>query len=207
MACSGCASTCMCLLTAGDNVTVTGLGSALNPYVISATTGSTPTTVPVQARYRYVADSGYQDAVSGSTLSLLWDTPIYETNNLINPSDASVLLVPTGERGWYTVSVHVSAFFDYTTTVPGQVVLGLVLVEGGVVTSTLSSQSLYVPAGTDADTFQIDVAWHGILEDTEGVRAVLINGMEDLVTTTSANANGGGTRIAMHWDSAAIVFA
>lgn len=36
MARCGCSTTCSCLVTAGDNVTVTGNGSAANPYVVSA---------------------------------------------------------------------------------------------------------------------------------------------------------------------------
>lgn len=206
MACSGCASNCMCLLTAGDGITVTGLGSALNPYVITATGGGT-TAVPPQARYRYVADSGYQDVISGSTDPLLWDTPIYETSNMIDGTDPSVLLVPTGKRGWWTVSVHVTAFWDFTTTISSQVSVGLNLMEGGVATATLTSQSLFIPSATDAGVFNIDLSWHGILDEGQGVRAVLVNGMEDLITTTAAQASGGGTRIALHWDSPAIAFA
>lgn len=205
MACSGCASNCMCLLTAGEGITVTGLGSALNPYVITAT--GEGSAVPPQARYRYVADSGYQDVASGSTVSLLWDTPIYETSDMIDGTDASVLLVPTGERGWWTVSVHVTAFWDFTTTVPSQVSVGLNLMEGGVALSTMTSQSLFIPTGADAGVFNIDLSWHGILDEGQGVRAVVVNGMEDLITTTAAQASGGGTRIALHWDSPAITLA
>lgn len=36
----GSSSTCACLVTAGDNVTVSGTGSASNPYVINSTGGS-----------------------------------------------------------------------------------------------------------------------------------------------------------------------
>lgn len=37
--CNGCCGGCGCLLVAGDNTTVTGVGSPLDPYVISAADG------------------------------------------------------------------------------------------------------------------------------------------------------------------------
>jgi len=194
----------MCLLTAGENVTVTGLGSALNPYVISAT-GATETTPP-QGRFPYEGGLSVPGP-PGGWYGITLDATGYVENASFY--DSGNLTIPTGAAGWYSVVVNLTWYMDAAFPGDGS---GLVFAKlrldpvGSDPSYAVASQ--VIPAYSSGDWTSIgtfNFSWQGALAEGDTLSIAAKNEITSAMMIIDSDTSYGGSYVSIHRDSAAYV--
>lgn len=175
MARCGCTSTCSCLVVAGDNVTVTGVGSQANPYVISADvqglttvedtpsidmtltgTGATGDPYVISSAVKLSADEN-NCAVFGTDGALFVPCPD-GTETLVEGGNNIIVTGDGSEGNPYVVSAN---FSNSISTDPNNCISlgtdGGMFVPCGDTALTSGNGTTLAGAGTGGDPFHYDI--------------------------------------------------